>query len=323
MKKALKLALIYLILLIVGIIPGTFLYALYLNVLDFVTGHEVVFFADSDIFNALFFVTYCMLFFICPLISYYRIRHPGGVLQFIVYVVLCLLTWIVLFPCILKLHDFCAERFSFEKESQYLSSNYFRKVDNRIYYFTKDFESKGSEVPETTAIIIDTSENGGVDSRLVRDYSTQDYNRKAAPFREIQLKKIFDKEKSAIPVNFHILIEMVSRAFSDGLPFFLTFLSFVLVLCSLYAVTSFFDWRLISSVMLFILAASIMCVNSMYYTSVFNAIKGRVANIGFFQSFGKIVSEPLLFLVNCIIALVFVILGIIKIAVRKHAGKEK
>ena len=116
---------------------------------------------------------------------------------------------------------------------------------------------------------------------------------------------------------------MVTKAFSGGFPYFLTYLSFVLILCALYAVTSFFDWRLISSVMLFILAASIMCVNSMYYTSVFNAIKTRVSNIGFFQSFGKIVSEPFLFLINCMIALVFIILGIIKMAVRKHAGKVK
>ena len=323
MKKALKLALIYLILLIVGIIPGTLLYALYLNVLDFITGHEVVLFADSDMFRALFFVVYCMLFFICPLISYYRIRHPGGILQLIVYIILCLVTWIVIMPCFMQLHQFCTARFGFEKEAEYLSSNYFRSVDNRIYYFTREFEAKKGETPETSAIIIDTTEDGGVTYRNIRDYPTQDYNRKAAPFREIQLKKIFGKEEAIIPIDFHILINMASNAFTNGFPYFLTYISFVLLLCSMYAITSLFDWRLISSVMLFILSSATMCFNSMYFTPVFNAIKSRAGNIGFFQAFGKIVSEPLLFLINCILAIVIIVSGIIKAAVRKHAGKVK
>jgi len=323
MKKALKLALIYLILLIVGIIPGTLIYALYLNVLDFITGNEIIFFADSDLFEALFFVTYCMIFFICPLICYYRVRHPGGFLQLLVYIILCILTWVILFPSVLKLNDYARSKLNLNESKSYLSSNYFRRVDNKIYYFTKDFESKNGDVAETSAIVIDTRENGEVKNRIIKDYPTQDYNRKALPFREIQLKKIFDMDKVTIPVDFKVLLTMAENAFSKGIPFFLTYLSFVLLLSSVYAITYFFDWRLISSVMLFIFSTLIMCLNSIYFTPLFDTIKTKAGGIAFFHAFGRIVSEPLLFIVNCIIAIIIISSGIIKVLANKHKGKVK
>ena len=106
MKKALKLAVIYLIILIFGTVLGTLLYSLYLNLLGFVSGREISFFSDEELFKSVFIVMPCMLIFIIPVISYYRIRHPGGILQLIVYMVLCLLTWALLMPLTFKLKDF-------------------------------------------------------------------------------------------------------------------------------------------------------------------------------------------------------------------------
>ena len=105
MKKALKLALIYFIILIIGTILGTILYSFYLNLLGYIAGKEISFLTNSELLNSFFYVLFCMLLFIIPVIAYYRIRHPGGILQFVVYVVLCLLTWIILIPCTFKLQD--------------------------------------------------------------------------------------------------------------------------------------------------------------------------------------------------------------------------
>lgn len=324
MKKALKLALIYLIVLVLGTVLGTVLYSFYLNLLGFVAGRDIIFFKDEELFNSAFFVLFCMLLFILPLISYYRIRHPGGILQLIVYIVLCALTWGMLMPLSFTLKDYCARKFTFSTTTEKLSPNYFRKVDDEVYYFTRDFQTNAvGRAAEAPAIIIDTSENGGVEFKNFADYPSVALNKKAAPFREIQLKNIFGEDKNPVPANFRILYSMISGAYSGGFAHLLTLLSFILLLCSVYGMTNFFDWRLLNTVMLLITTAAIMCINTMYFSSQFDNLKARLMNVGFFRAFGNIVSEPLLFIINCLFALIIIVTGIIKFAVRKHAAKAR
>ena len=215
MKKALKLALIYLIILITGTVLGTILYSLYLNLLGFVAGREINLFDDTEIFQSLFYIIFCMMILILPLISYYRIRHPGGVLQFVVYLVLCILTWALLMPLSFKLRDFCMRKFSRELKYESLSPNYFRQVDNDVYFFTREFQIKQKgRSAEAPVIIIDTSENGIVEFKTMGDYPSLDINQKAMPFREIQVKRIFGEDESPVPFNFKTLISMIEGGYS-------------------------------------------------------------------------------------------------------------
>ena len=324
MKKALKLAMIYLIILIVGTVLGTILYSLYLNLLGFISGRDITFFTDSELFLSLFYVMPCMLIFIIPVISYYRIRHPGGILQFIVFIILCLVTWIILMPVTLKLKDFCSKRFNTNIERETLSPNYFRKVDNDVYYFTREFQSDApGKTAEAPAIIIDTSEYGDVDYRLLGDYPGFALNRKALPYREIQLKKIFGDGEKPIPINFKLLISKTQSAYSGGLRQLLLLLSFVLLICSVYGITNFFDWRLLNAVMLFVSTAVILCLNSVYYEPQFDILKSRIMDNAFFRFLNGIVSEPILFILNIVFALILIISGIVRIAVRAHAKKAR
>lgn len=322
MKKALKLAVIYLIILIFGTVLGTLLYSLYLNLLGFVSGREISFFSDEELFKSVFIVMPCMLIFIIPVISYYRIRHPGGILQLIVYMVLCLLTWALLMPLTFKLKDFCNRKFVTQTERQSLSPNYFRKVDDVVYFFTREFQNNTTgRVAEAPAIVIDTSEFGDVHFRTIGDYPNLDLNRKAAPYREIQLKNIFGNGEKSIPVDFKILLSFISGSYSGGLSHFLTLLSFALLICAVYSMTNFFDWRLLNAIIIFIVTALTLCVNSLYFMPQFADLIGRVTNNGFFRAFGNIVKEPLLFLINSFSALILILSGSIKFAVRKHAKK--
>ena len=322
MKKALKLFLIYLILLITGTVIGTVLYSFYLNLLDFVAGREITFFTDAELFKSVFYVMFCMLLFILPLISYYSIRRPGGILKLIVYIVLCALTWIVLMPLSFEFKDFCNNRFSFETTTESLSPNYFRKADDNVYYFTKEFRTSiNGSAPEAPAIIIDTTENGAVEYKKIADSPNFVLNSKAKPFREIQLKKIFGEDEKPVPVDFRILNSMISGAYGGGLTHLLTLLSFVLLLCSVYGITNFFNWRLLNSVMLFVITALILCLNSMYFTPQFDSLKARLMENGFLRFVNGFVSEPILFIINCFFALVFIVSGIVRFAVRKHAKR--
>ena len=324
MKKALKLALIYLIVLITGTILGTILYSFYLNLLGFVAGRDIVFFKDEELFKSFFYVLFCMQLFIIPLISYYRIRRPGGVLQLVVYIILCSITWALLMPASIKLREYCNRKFTFEKNTETLSPNYFRKVGNDVYYFTRDFSvSVQGRAPEAPAIIIDTAEDGEVEYRTVADYPSLDLNRKAAPFREIQLKNIFGEDESPVPINFRLLYSMISGAYFGGFVHLLTLISFVLLLCSVYGITDFFEWRLLNAVILFITTALILCLNSLYFSPLFDALKANLMSKGFFRGFGRIVSEPILFIINCVFALLFITTGIVKWAIKKHAKKAR
>lgn len=324
MKKALKLALIYLIILITGTVFGTLLYSLYLNLLNFISGRDITFFHDTELFQSLFYIMPCMLIFIIPLISYYRIRHPGGILQLIIFIVLCMLTWVVLMPATLKLKEFCNKRFSFETTREYLSPNYFRKVDNDVYYFTREFEATGAGgVAEAPAIVIDTTENGGVDYRIIGDYPGFALNRKASPYREIQLKKLFADNENPVPVDFSLLVFNINNSYYGGFKALLLLLSFVILLCSVYSITNFFDWRLLNAIMVFISTALILCLNSVYYSPQFDIIKARIMDNGFFRFMNGIVREPILFILNCFFALLFIVSGIVKFAVRQHAKKAR
>ena len=100
-------------------------------------------------------------------------------------------------------------------------------------------------------------------------------------------------------------------------------ISFVLVLCSVYGTTNFFEWRLLNAIMVFITTAFIFCFNSVYFTPQFDVIKNRVMDNGFFRTFSGFVSEPILFLTNCLFSLIFIVSGIVRYAVRKHAKKVR
>ena len=324
MKKALKLVFIYLIILITGTVLGTLLYSLYLNLLSFVSGREITFFADAELFQSLFYVLPCVVILIMPLISYYRIRHPGGAMQLVIFLILSLVTWIVVMPCSLKLKSYCNKRFNLETTREPLSPHYFRQVDNNVYYFTREFESENEgQVPQAPAVVINTNEFGTVDYRSIGDYPGFALNRKAQPYREIQLKNIFGDGENPVPVDFRLLITKINSAYTRDLRQLLLLLSFVVLICSVYGLTNLFDWRLLSTVMLVISTALILCLNSVYYSSYFDVIKSRIMDNGFFRFFNNIVSEPILFLINSFFALVFIISGIIRFAVRKHAKKAR
>ena len=324
MKKALKLALVYLINLIVCTVIGTLLYSLYLNLLGFVAGREIKLFNDAELFRSLFYIMFCMLILILPLISYYRVRHPGGVLQFVVYLVLCILTWALLMPCCFKLRDFCLRKVSFEIKTESLSPNYFRQIDDDVYFFTREFRVKQKgRAPEAPVIIIDTSENGSVEFKTIGDYPNQDINKKALPFREVQVKKIFGEKENPVPFSFRTLISMIEGGYTWHLSHLLTLISFVILLCSVYGVTNLFDWRLLNTIMLFIITAAILTLNSVYFNPQFDSLKSRINSFGLFVALGGVVSEPLLFITNLFFTLLFITTGTIKFVVHRHSQKIK
>lgn len=322
MKKALNLILIYFIFLFSGIIAGTVIYSFYLNVLNYIAGREIILFRFADLLKSFFFIAYCMTFLICPIVSYYRIRHPGGFAQTIAYFLICIITWCGVFPGVYLLNNYCDTKFPIVESHESLSEGYFREVDGKVYYFTKDFESENGNVPVSSVVTINTSEAGGVEYSTIRDLPSWDFNKKAAPYREIQVKENFTDKSFRLPIDFMVLIENAKKSFS-GLRYLLCFASLVLLICSLYGITSFFDWKLLNTVFLFFSAFIVLCVNTAYYFTGFEKVISKITNNSFFNMLGKNIDEPLLFVINLFVMLVFIVLGIVKFGVHKHREKER
>ena len=322
MKKALNLFLAFFLFFLAGLVCGTCLYDIYLNVQHFVCGGEVFLLNKADLFKSFFFVAYCCVFFICPVVSYYRIRHPGGISQTIAYILICAVTWGVLFPLTYKLETFCEAKFSFTIERESLSSGYFRKVDDKVYYFTKDFKISGKSAGETLAVVIDTKGNGSVSVETVKDHESADFNRKAKPFREILVKDNFSEDMISLPIDLNVLIKSGKNCMQNGVFFFLSFLSIALIISSLYGLTNFFDWKLLNAILLFFGVMLILLVNTAYYLPVFDSIKQRLSSIKCFVLLSSIADQPILFVLNLLCMFLFIVMGIVKFAVHKHGKKE-
>lgn len=323
MKKAINLLIIYLVFLISGLVIGTFLYSFYLNLIDFVAGREIKFFEDKDLYKAIFYIAYCLVFFICPLISYYRIRHPGGVAQAIAYIIICLVTWFLLFPGIYKLNQFCDRHFFIESEKVTLSKGYFRELGNKVYYFTEEFSTDEEGQLSANSVVIDTSNFGDVYFDNIIDDENFDLLKAADPYKEILVKETFTEKILDIPYNMRILIEHQKMAFDDGFFAYLGFLSIALLICSLYGITSFFEWKLINVSILFITYLMILLMNSVYYLPVFLDIKERLMSNVLIEKLGNYINDPLVCVVNLIFTLLFVVVGIIKFVLHVHAKRAK
>ncbi len=329
MKKALNLLIIYLLFFLTGLFFGTFLYSFYLNLLNFIAGQENHFFSGQDLYKAIFYVAYCLIFLICPLVSYYRVRHPGGLPQTIVYLVLCLLTWLVFFPCLYKLNNFCDRHFSFEVEDNSLSSGYFRQADDEVYYFTNDFRTVAGGAKEADAVIINTGDkvsgdgdDSSVSLQKVKDGKDFILRQKAEPYNDVLVKDAFNHNGISLPVSFKILVEKLKQSFDDGFGSYLAFLSFALLLCSVYALSSFFEWKLMNTCLLVFVTYSILVVNSFYYLPVLQVLKTKLTSNVAMEKLGNYINDPLIFVINILFTIAFLVVGIIKFAVHKHGKKD-
>lgn len=322
MKKAIKLIIIYFTFLLLGIFLGTILYSLYLNTLSFVSGNEVKLFSISVFLKSAIHVSYCLVFLICPLICYYRIRHPAGIAQTIAYVILCFVTWFGLFPGVYYSNKLYVKHSKAKSEMIHLSEGYFRPGEEKIYFFTKDFD-ENKFIATSTGIIIDTSEEGIVTVEDVQDDFRLELNKSASPYKEIQLKKIFEKKGKAIPVNFETLISVAKRSFERGFFSYLNFLSLALVICAIYMLSSFFEWKLLNTTFIFFVTAAILSINSVYYSPAFINIKHKIGDNKFFEMLSGPIDDPVIFVFNNLITLIFVTIFVVRIIVKKHKNKNR
>lgn len=314
MKKALRLVLMYFLLLIFGTALGVVFYSLYLSLQNFVVGNEIIFFDKHNLINVAFVIGECMLLFICPLLIYLRISNKGGVGQFIAFVFLALLTWGIAYPSVIYYEGKVS--YKIETKNENLSGGYFREAGDKVYYFTTDYN--GNPYVDTTTVIIDKSEKGTVEIEELKYTPDFILYKNSAPYRDILIKNSFESNVSFKILDFSVIKQNAALAMAKGWTFWLGFLSLGLIICSLYGAAVMFNWRLINTTFLVFSTACILFVNSNYYNPVFQSfISPYIDNNKFFIFLSKYIDAPLLVLVNVLFSLIFIVVGIVRFAARK------
>jgi hypothetical protein len=324
MKKALNLIIMYFVFFIVTLLLGTLLYTLFSNLLKYVAGTKLKLFSVESLLEAYCYISFCILFLICPALSFYRIRHPGGVAQTLAYIIMCLFTWLLLFPVNHKFTCYLYDNYIDESAQHNLSKGYFRHYDDEVYYFTNDFIYKEYGALEADAVVIHTDrESESVDFLPIRDTPALKLNSAAKPFREILVSENFRSSKDVPFVNFKALVDEARRCIASGIIIFLFYLSFPLAICSLYALTTLFDWRLLNSVLLFLLCSVVLAVNSDFFSSWVQAIKANISQEWVYNFLDTWTKEPIIFVVNILFALILNLIWLITSIIKRHKKKEE
>ena len=321
MKKALKLIGTYFIFLILSIVFGTFLYMIFHNALNFVAGNKIIVFQLKVFIPTFFYITLGTCFFICPFIAIYRVRHLHGILQTGAYILICLITWAVIFPSVSFIEKKAQKFYQNEKQELMLSKNYFRETDDKIYFITKDFspvlKNNGTIENETTSVVMDKAEHGIVTYEKISDFDKNSPKMIAKPFNEIGIKKALNFEKIFSLLGIGILVESAKKSLEGGVWTYLQFLSLAFLLCSLYGISHFFDWRILNTYAIFVTTVCIIFANITYYMPVFEPFRIKINNFGFLEMLGRHVEEPFLFTANIFFGIIFIVTGCIKFILHK------
>jgi len=317
MKKALKLLILYFILLIAGAALGSLLYTFYLNILNATTGNNFTIFDTNTFLKALFYIIPCICLIICPFMAFVHISHKGGIFQMVLYVILSALTWLLILPFSLHYKEIKTSDIVLEQNT--LSADYFRRIDDKVYYLTKDL----SDYRSSTMVVLDTSQEGSVAIEKTMEASAGDLYAAAAPYRDVIIKDSFNVGKNYILPDFSYVISFAEKNIHNYWYYWLSFLSLGLLLSSLYAISGLFSWKLMNVGLIMILTYIILYTNSacLENPNTYSIIQ-NINSTALFAELGKYMYEPFIVCLNVLFAFIFITAGIIKFSVEKKRSRR-
>jgi len=317
MKDALKFILAYIIFIFSSLIIGTFFYACYLSVTNYVAGRPLSLFTSYDVLYSLFYFFGCFLFIIGPIMAYYRSRHMKGVLQTVAYIVIFGITWGLLFPLNVKLENKIQKFLQNQKIEKELSGGYFRKLGDKVYYLVEYYDEK-KQIP---VITIDTNAGKDVSYEIINKEDYEKLSGAGMRYRDVIIKETFVIPSRIVLINFTILLDYAKKSLRGGFISYLCFLSLALVLFSVYGCTFIFDWKLLNVCGIILITYAILSFNSLYFTPILSGFRNAAGNTGLFRLLGNVIQEPVLVVINFTVSVLFICLGIIKYCMHVNAKK--
>lgn len=322
MKNVLKLLLAYFLVLLIGCVIGTIIVSEFFTTLQLVVGKRQEFFSTQVLLESLI-VVIPIIIVICPMmVCFYVSRHNSKKISTVItYIIICLVTWIVLFPAYLtfsqkfprNIAQYLSNKSSVPSRNLLLSSEYFRRDGRFVYYHIRD---DLSEI-DIEAVAIDMDGSNHTNMIMEMRYASELLQKQSFPFDDILIRDAMSF--SMIPPFFNGYINILSNArsaWNSGIFSWLFFALFGAALCSVYAFVGMSSWKIINSIGIIFWTVAIVALNSSYYSTLRNFIKipqlpGFLANIE---------NAPLA-LANFLFFFIFLLIGIISAA--RHAASRR
>lgn len=319
MKKALRLVFVYFAFLVAGIVLWTFLHSLFMGILAMTAGERVPVLSIRRIPDSFMFCAPSVIFLSGTFMSYYKIRRPGGIPQFLAFAVLSLVSWCFILPSFVLLgKSWYKTHEIYGNSASELSAGYFRRYGDDVYFFTREVEAAGEDgIP---SVVIDTSSEDGAVFRNVRAGEKAFIYNSARPYSDVLVKQAFSSGVTfRNMLDFRALIRRTQRAMNAGFSFWLGFLSLGFVLSSVYGIAGVFRWRIMNVTAVLVVTAAILVVNSAYFLpSSVPVWRNSIATGRLFVFLSGFVEAPFLTVVNVVFGILFSVIGAAVFFTRKN-----
>ncbi len=324
MKRAFEMLLNFLAVLICALIIGMSVYILYATTENLVAGHSVSFPKILFLYG-LFKNAPTVLLLMVPFMLVYKIRHLASpVATSITYVILCSLVWFCLMPLsqIGKNAVFGSDSHNFTVKTS-LSGGYFRKVNDKFYYFIhdEDGDTKTADVLE----IFDAWNPDSFGSQIsLQTGEASDFSNAAKPYKDSLVKQNLRDMPERMLKIIQIFNKSVERAWLNGYASWLCFCSLGFVMAAAYSFVAVSSWRLINFTYVILIQIFAIIVNTFYYLDSFFDARlwlnrlfygADFSRFAYFQ--GRFIQMPLL-AVNLACGILVILTGITATAIKRR-----
>ena len=297
------------------IVVGELAYMMYFNTAHLVAGRPLELFSVYALARGFFIVVPAFIVLSPLFFSLYRIRHSGGgFLPVIVYILLCAVMWIVIFPLFIEF-KWKTEQSSPPAPKTTLSSGYFRSYAGEAAYLLRD-----ASAPERAAVVLKST--GDENAIGLAQVDTNVMEAESAPFADILIRETVPSFPAWIGSGIDTIEMHAEQAWKNGRFAWLCFLSLALALCSTYAVSFCSDWRFVGILYLLIMDAGVLSFNLLYYSEYFTRLREAGAQLANVLPFFARSGDPLLICINIGIAVLCASVGCLAAAVRAKRFKR-
>ena len=317
-KTAFQLLLFYVCVVIAGTLAAAGVYTVYVLCTHIVAGQGISAFGFKYFISGLLVMSPVVLVLTNLLMCLYLIRHASkGVLPFSVYIVLYALSWLGLIPLMFNVSAKYSLAHANDVEArEYLSTGYFRSVDDKILYYSRILEDNSSD-----GLVIDLDDP---------DNSVQTFRNMKVPESHGFLDYLIQSTIEMPPVTSTAtrmtsqFMGLASATFRHGYVYWLLFATMGAALLSVYGIKRLSRWRLVNVVMIIFISLCIILFNMLAYSGLY---KGSLCYpvVSAVNNFAKAltpVCNPTAVFGNLLCFVVFSTIGTVVHFKRRNEGTE-
>ena len=259
-----------------------------------------------------------------PCLIIYKIRHlTNPVATAITFVILSLTTWLVFLPVgqIIKQNAFQNFKIA-DTENISLSSGYFRKINDKYFYFLTDenIETKTAD----TLLLYDAWNPDKIGKpETISTKSISELGKSSEPYKDPLIKQNMSDIPLPVLNLIAIFTKSVTRSWQNGIISWLCFCSLGILMGSVYSFIKISSWRIVNFTYIVLIQFGAVLLNTVYYLDGFFNIRlflnklfygSDFSRLQYFQT--KLIQCPLV-IINLILAVIIFATGTIITAVKR------